>query len=60
MVSFFVWVGFIHTGMNVHGGNPTIFGPIERASPFLGVLLVVGAFIAAPLAFRALAGRRRI
>ena len=51
------FIGMVHTGCNVHGGNPTLFGVPER-SPLLGITLIVGAFVLTPVVFRLFGGRR--
>lgn len=59
IASLIIFIGMIHTGMNLHGGNPTIFGPPAQPHPILGALLVAGAFIAAPIVYRIFVPARR-
>lgn len=50
-VSFFVWLGLLHTGLNIHGGNPTIFGQPPQPQPVAGIILIVAAFVLPPLIY---------
>lgn len=52
-----LFIVMIHTGMNLHGGNPTFFGVPEEPNPALGIFLIAGAFIVTPLVFALVRGR---
>lgn len=51
LVALLVLIGCIHTGANLHGGNPTIFGIPPQAEPLWGWLIGLSAVILVPLVF---------
>lgn len=52
-----LFIAMIHTWLNPHGGNPTFVGAPEEPNPALGILLIIGAFVATPLVFAMVRGR---
>lgn len=55
MASLLYVIGAIHTGANLHGGNPTIFGVPSEPQPLLGWVIGLSWIVAAPIIFNLVA-----